>query len=55
MNIFNVMNISNASIIFLFNILYAFAFIKSMYFECQNKQFEEEEKTRLATSRLTGR
>jgi len=34
-------HISNASTIFLFNILYAFAFIKMMYFECRNKQFEE--------------
>jgi len=33
--------ISNASTIFLFNILYAFLFIKMMYLECQNKQFEE--------------
>ena len=38
--------ISNASIIFLFNILYAFSFIKVKYFECWNKHFEE--KTRLA-------
>ena len=30
--------ISNASSIFLFNILYVFAFVKMMYFECQNKQ-----------------
>ena len=34
--------ISNASGIFLFNILYAFAFVKIMYFECLNKPFEEE-------------
>ena len=36
--------ISNASSIFLFNILYAFTFIQMMYFECQNKQFEEKNK-----------
>ena len=44
MNVFNVMLrmhcISNASSIFLFNILYAFDFNKSMYFECRKKQFE---------------
>ena len=30
------------------NILCAFAFIKIMYFECRNKQFEEEEKTQFS-------
>ena len=32
--------ISSASSILLFNILYAFTFIKIMYYECWNKQFE---------------
>ena len=46
MNVFNVMLrgvhcINNASSIFLFSIQYAFAFVKIMYFECRNKQFEE--------------
>jgi len=54
-NVFNVMIkgmhcINNASSIFLFNILYVFASIKMMYFECQNKQFEGK-KTRLAAGR----
>jgi len=44
MNVFNVMLrmhcISNASSIFLFNILYAFDFDKMMYFECRKKTFE---------------
>jgi len=45
MNVFNII---------LFNILYAFAFFKMMYFECRNKQFEEE-KTRLAAGGLAGK
>ena len=38
--------ISNASSIFLFNILYVFAFIKMIYFECQNKKREKKQGTR---------
>ena len=46
MNVFNVMlwgrihYINNTSSILLFNILYAFAFIKIMYYECWNKPFK---------------
>jgi len=60
MNVFDVMLrgwihcISNASSIFFFNILYVFAFVKIMYFECQNKQFEGK-KTGLATGFSSGR
>jgi len=44
MNVFKVMlrgdYINNASSILRFNIRYAFVFIKMMYYECWNKQFE---------------